>query len=226
MIKELNLWAQNSLRSLELQILHPKNVRERKRKLKNAKRKILIDCGSNLGRVLEDFVNKRHGYIFYAFEPQPELSETLDALINKYKNTSITLLKKAVWIKNETLKFYLATKWGSGYKDGSTLISNHTNNSSAVDYNHPIEVEAIDFNEWFLNTVMPEADDYIVIKMDIEGAEYDVLEKMLANDSFKYVSELMVEFHNKMNESISNERHLKLLNSLKANKSLKLTIWK
>lgn len=224
-MKDRKYWFKNTLRSLYLWFFYPLKCIARIKKKNNSSKKILIDCGANSGQVLERFINKRINYSFYAFEPQPELSEVLENMIANHPNVPVQLHKKAVWTKNEMLSFFLATNWGSGYKDGSTLLTNHTKNSSAVDYNKPIMVEAIDFVEWFHATIQPSIDDYIVIKMDIEGAEYDVLEKMVENGDFNYISELLVEFHYKMNTSISAERHFKLLNSLKKYTSLKLTIW-
>jgi hypothetical protein len=36
---------------------------------------------------------------------------------------------------------------------------------------------------------------FVVVKMDVEGAEYAVLEQLLHNGTITLVSELMVEFH-------------------------------
>ena len=38
-------------------------------------------------------------------------------------------------------------------------------------------------------------DDYIILKMDVEGAEYKVLEKMINENTINYVNKLYVEFH-------------------------------
>ena len=40
-------------------------------------------------------------------------------------------------------------------------------------------------------------DDFIVCKMDIEGAENDVLEKMISDGSIEYINILYLEPHNK-----------------------------
>ena len=38
-------------------------------------------------------------------------------------------------------------------------------------------------------------DDYIVIKMDIEGAEYKVLPKMIEDGSIEYINSAYIEWH-------------------------------
>jgi len=59
--------------------------------------------------------------------------------------------------------------------------------------------------------------------MDIEGAEYDVLEKMIDKGTIDFVNELIVEFHNEMDELITKNRHLQLVKRLK--KKVKLMLW-
>jgi len=38
-------------------------------------------------------------------------------------------------------------------------------------------------------------DDYVIVKMDIEGAEFDILPALLVRGAFPYIDELYVEFH-------------------------------
>ena len=56
-----------------------------------------------------------------------------------------------------------------------------------------IKVKAIDFGQWLKNNYRKE--DVVFVKMDIEGAEYPVLEKMLKDGSMTYVDRLYIEFH-------------------------------
>jgi len=56
-----------------------------------------------------------------------------------------------------------------------------------------ITVDSLDFSNFILKNFSKE--DHIVVKMDIEGAEYEVLEKMIKDDSIDYLNELIVEFH-------------------------------
>jgi FkbM family methyltransferase len=62
------------------------------------------------------------------------------------------------------------------------------------------EVPAIDFSRWLKEMVArhTEADcskPFIVVKMDIEGAEYAVLEELVNDGAIALVNDLMVEFH-------------------------------
>ena len=58
-----------------------------------------------------------------------------------------------------------------------------------------VEVPAIDFAAWLTKNVKLE--DYVVVKMDIEHAEYAVLPRMLATGAACLVDELYLECHSK-----------------------------
>jgi len=183
-----------------------------------AKRKIFIDCGSNTCRVLEARILKGTEREFFAFEPQPELSTCAEEMRRKYPSVPIHFFGKAVWVYDGSINLYLATNWGPNHKGGSTLLAGHVKNESQVDYSHPIRVECIDFSEWIRRHFSKR--DHIVVKMDVEGAEYPILEKMVADASIDYVSELLVEFHWQMNESITKARHDSLRKALEGRVSV------
>ncbi len=204
MRKELSLIKRQLVRKSDF-LRHPIKFLKRLQKRNNAKRQIYVDCGANTGQVLKSFIEKNPNLECHIFEPQPELEEQLTALIKEHKGTSITYQKKAVWTKDKTLNFYLATEWEENHKGSSTLLDNHTNNLSKVDYDHPVEVEAIDFDQWISKELNPSKNDYFILKMDIEGAEYDVLSKLIESGNINFISELIVEFHHQMIETISKQ---------------------
>jgi len=224
MRKELSILKRQLIRESDF-IRHPLKFTRRLNKRVNAKRQIYIDCGANTGQVLTSFIEKNKNLECHIFEPQPELEKPLKDLIRKHRDVSIHYYKKAVWTKDEKLEFYLATEWEVNHKGGSTLLNNHTNNLSKIDYNSPVQVDAIDFTNWLQHQLQPSQDDYIILKMDIEGAEYEVLEKMIASGSMSYISELIVEFHHQMIEDITENRHDALIRNLKGYGSLKLVTW-
>jgi len=47
--------------------------------------------------------------------------------------------------------------------------------------------------------------------MDIEGAEYKVLDSMIKNGSMEYIDKFLVEFHNKKYPEIDSEQEYKNL---------------
>lgn len=167
-------------------------------------KKIFLDCGGNIGQSINRFKNTSlysSDFIIYSFEPVPSLN-------NKYKKMeNIIFSDKAVWIKDSEIDFYVGKVRGG---IGSTLIKEKF--SCRPDFEHPIKVKCFDFSKWVINNFTKE--DYIILKMDIEGAEYDVLEKMIDDGSINYINKAFIEFHfRKM--KIKEDRHFSLINRLK-----------
>jgi len=180
-----------------------------------------IDCGANTCKVLRDNIIKFPHFEFYAFEPQPDLSNACREIISQYPNVKITYCNKAIWIKNERRPLYLATRWKQDYKGGSTLLSDHKKTFASIDYLNPVFVDAIDFSEWLSDNFC--SDDYVVVKMDIEGAEYDVLEKVIRDGNHRIIKKAIVEFHIRLNNSITRQRHRQLVANIRS--FAELVIW-
>ena len=175
--------------------------------------KIFIDLGAYKGDTLEtalkmfsDFDN------FYAFEPLKGHFDIMQARFGNNENTF--LINAAADIVTGKKIFYLG-RGSSAEEAGSLFIR-----KKDVHKDKAVMVETVDISQFIINTF--HRDDTIVLKLDIEGKEYDVLEKMLADDSICYISKLYCEWHNYLLEEISQERHEKLLSALRA-KGLPMT---
>ena len=158
-------------------------------------RKIFIDCGCNQGQSIKLFRRSRlysPEFIIYGFEANPACFRYLE----KFKGDFVQLANQAVWIKDETRDFYLSSFINAV---GSSLKTEKK--SGRMNKAHPITVQCFDFSKWILNNFT--GNDYIILKMDIEGAEYDVLNKMINDRSINLIKKAFVEFHvDKMNIDI------------------------
>jgi FkbM family methyltransferase len=134
-------------------------------------------------------MKKNEDYEYFLFEPLPLFKGIGKRLATKFPNVSITYSTKAIWTENGKMNFYLSTRSNKG----SSLCKNKV--SGRMDHDNPITVETLDFSKWIEQNFSK--DDYIVIKMDIEGAEYEVIPKMIEDKTIDYVNEMMVEFHSK-----------------------------
>ena len=139
-------------------------------------KKIYIDCGVFTGNTIDPYYDD---YVVYGFEPNPN---KFDKLVKKYEKA--TLYNKAVWVNDGKMGFHLTVR-----NESCSLFERK-------DEKEIVTVESINFNKWIKETF--NEDDYIIIKMDIEGAEYTVLNDMLDNGSMKYVNEIFIEFHNRV----------------------------
>ena len=157
--------------------------------------KVFIDCGAYTGDTIKEFFNwgsivdDPKKYKIYAFEPNPNMQKPLLDIESQYNN--ITYISKAVWTKNKAIKFAVDK---SGDPLGSTAMKSKTN---IWDKFPKITVEAIDFSAWLKQF----ENDEVIIKMDIEGAEFPVLEKMIKDKTIHIPKIILVEFHpNKVRE--------------------------
>lgn len=151
---------------------------------------LIIDCGANMGLSILFFSKTYPNSRIIAFEPDRVVLPYLKKNIKSQQLTNVELHEKAIWIKNEKLKFF--TDHGLGGRIG-------------VEYRNqkPIEVEALRLKDFL---------DYEVdmLKIDIEGAEYEVLKDCKGH--LGKVKNIFVEYHSTIRE----EQHLEdILNILK-----------
>lgn len=148
------------------------------------KRYIFIDGGSYRGRQIALFeksiMYSQHSWEMFAFEANPALASQIPARSN------LTVLNKAIWIRNGEIKFHLCKNLMSS----SILEYKITGHTSAS----PVKAKSIDFGRWIKNNFSN--DDYILVEFDIEGAEYAVLDKMTLDGSIGYINGFIIEFHN------------------------------
>ena len=77
-----------------------------------------------------------------------------------------------------------------------------------LDKKNPLKVPSIDFSKWIKKTF--KKSDYIVVKMNVEGAEYEVFEKMLADNTLEYINEIYVQWHwSKMGYNYKKHKEIK-----------------
>lgn len=166
---------------------------------------LFIDCGTNLGQGLYHFNKKFNlfnnpNWDIYTFEPNPYIN--LDKMFLDVKN--ITKINKAIWINNtKTIEFMckgkkdeqFRTKINEGrYQGGGSQLSFlHKFELPAHDESTIVNVETIDFNEFLKE--QSKHYDKIYVKMDIEGAEFDIIDHLIQNDTLKLIYELYVELH-------------------------------
>lgn len=158
-------------------------------------RKVFIDAGAYNGDTVKQFFNwglingNPHEYKVYAFEPNPNMKKQMEDVASQYEN--VEYIPKAVWVADEPIQFAVDT---TPTPLGSTVMSGKTNIWD--NFGH-VKVEAVDFSEWLKQFI----NDEVIIKMDIEGAEFPVLEKMIMDKTIFIPKKLMVEFHpNKVKE--------------------------
>ncbi len=161
--------------------------------------KIFVDCGFNAGEMLERFVNALPDFRFYGFEVNYQYFAESAAELQKRHPNILGLNFSAVSDHDGTASFHIAGQKRGILRAEATSILPDFHEEEFIQ-ERPYEVPAIDFSRWLKEVVArhTEADGskpFVVVKMDIEGAEYAVLEQLVHDGTITLVSELMVEFH-------------------------------
>ncbi len=146
--------------------------------------KILIDCGAYTGDSLP-LLLKVFGPFdrILCFEANARLSVEKP---EGYEGT-FQVLRAVVWHEDASLRFFL----GEHDEQSSVMKNKCTGN---LTYERSDIIPAINFSHWIENNTSP--NDCITVKMDIEGAEFSVLESLINHPACMRIEHLLVEWHN------------------------------
>ncbi len=147
---------------------------------------IVLDCGANVGRITS-YLSITDATI-YAFEPDPIAFKILSRRCKKKIN--VECINKGVWDKDAVIKMYRRKEMRdeeSSFTIGSSIIASK-NNVDSSSYN---EIEVIDlFN--FIRQLNKKVD---LVKVDIEGAEIEILKKIITEDAHTMFKIMFIETH-------------------------------
>jgi FkbM family methyltransferase len=147
---------------------------------------VFIDCGAHCGesilRAKNQFgINTR----IISFEPIPYFAEEIRKIWEN--DESVDVINAAVWVEDGISEFQLS----STITDGSSLLK-----ISPEEYKDEyliIKVNTFDFSNFLKQ--FKEKDFKLIVKFDIEGAEYQVLSKMIEEGTINYIDEFWGEWH-------------------------------
>lgn len=132
----------------------------------------IIDCGANIGLSVLYFKKMFPGSIITAFEPDEKLFDTLKSNVEAFQFDNVCLINKGLWKEDGRLSFI------SEGADGGKI------NFNSEPSTHSIAVTR-------LSNYLNQKIDFL--KIDIEGAEFDVLEE--CKDKLENVQRIFLEYH-------------------------------
>lgn len=163
---------------------------------------LAIDCGANVGRLTQIMANT--GADVIAFEPDENLIHHLTKISDSWPN--VIVRNAAVGIEEGTVELFRSPNYDNNVfresvknttvpntglasqTDGTRDLDgvNTSDNSTTVELVNIIEV---------LKENIAKRGRIALLKIDIEGAELDVLEKMIEEDLFKDIGFTVAELH-------------------------------
>jgi len=139
--------------------------------------KVFLDIGAHVGETLQVAMEPRWGFDrIYSFEPAPQCWPVLEAMADE----RVIILPFGLWSSDATLVLHDPGQVGASLIEDKKLTGTVS------------EVEVRDAAAWFEENVR--ASDEVVVKVNCEGAECDVLDRLLEADQLSKVDELLVHF--------------------------------
>jgi len=139
----------------------------------------IIDCGSNIGMSILYFKMLYPYSRILAFEPGEETYFCLEENVKNNGLNSVAIHKAALFNKEGTIDFYYDQD-----NVGSLVMSTKQNRMP----NQRRSVEAS-----ILSKYIDEEVDFL--KIDIEGAELEVIEELINARKLSYVKQMVIEYH-------------------------------
>jgi len=142
-----------------------------------------IDCGGNIGQSVEYALQLEGIDKVDTFEP---FEMNYSHITEKYgENEKVFLHTKAVSTENKSARFYVQD-WGA--RTGSSLELG----KSSTTPNKFIDVECVDICQWIRENLKEE--NYNIFKIDIEGTEYEVIDKILSEELDVLIDKWLIEW--------------------------------
>lgn len=164
---------------------------------------IFLDLGTHYGQGLREFINRfdmNEEWEIHTFEANPLTYEIFKNNYHK-ENPWVIAHNEAVSDHNGEITVNLETPHGeSATGMGSSVIDlsiwNPWGGELRENFKSQAVVPCMDLSEFILTNYT--LNNKIIIKMDIEGSEYDTLEKMIVAGALNYVDHISVEWHSRM----------------------------
>lgn len=146
---------------------------------------ICIDCGANRGK----FINAaRHcGGTVYAFEPNPILFYWLQRRFGN--DESVHLYNAAVGAADGTATFYRYPDRPDD--EAGNIVGVFEDGQSAQE----TQVRVMDLTTFLQREIIDRGKQVYLLKIDIEGAEFDVLPRLIETGTYKCAKYIGIETH-------------------------------
>jgi FkbM family methyltransferase len=195
---------------------------------------VLLDLGTHYGQGLREFIERfgvNDTWSVFTFEANPV---TFEIFRKEYHSLTpfVGATNAAVSDHFGTITLNIETPPNEGDTgQGSSVIPLDNwdpwgNTTLGTHFKTQVTVNCLDFSKFIADNFTKE--DNIIVKMDIEGSEYDVLEKMIADGTIEYLNHISVEWHSRFfsNKEETELREKTVIDKLKTYDGLVLESWR
>lgn len=161
--------------------------------------KYFLDCGTHLFQGLKEFdkiYKFDNSWKIYSFEANPiTYKQSKQFLVDGLQNLDITHENLAVSNEDSEIQINCQILPDSANGQGSNILKDPPNRDIDGGYDfkwHTEKVKCFDLSSFITNLKDVEV---LILKLDIEGAEFQVLEKMINDKTYEKINEMYIEFH-------------------------------
>ena len=152
---------------------------------------LCVDLGANVGSITRRMALT--GADVISFEPDPGAFAALQEAVQDLPN--VTLVHKAAGHQADSLLLRRAARWSpddpAGHTQGSSLVHGDTGGSDE----NAIQVDVVDIISYLEGLDR----DIRILKMDIEGAEWEILDRLVDHPILARIDCIFVETHERQN---------------------------
>ena len=151
------------------------------------KRKVLLDIGAHTGESVRRFYRQRSDadeFEIYCFEPDPDTFDILFRQVGAMPNVHCFCAALSDRDGERTLHCGTVNQG-----EGSTFLAGKQ--TGGLQTTKPVATMAV--SDWFARMVRSQ--DYCIVKMNVEGAEYELLPAMTSAGLMDGIDELYVQWH-------------------------------
>jgi FkbM family methyltransferase len=149
---------------------------------------VFIDLGSHKGKIIRKFMASKlysPDFVIHAFEVSP----VLPVSVFEHYPKGVIIHKSAAWTSAGELEFYVCPT--NKESQGPSVFKEKTTGN--LDKGHPVKVKCFDFSSWLKSKFAPT--DNIIVKCNIEGAEYPIFRHLWEQGTIGYIKKLFLRTH-------------------------------
>jgi len=146
---------------------------------------VVLDFGANVGRTVKAFADR--GCIVFGYEPNPDAFVVLSARVGRRRG--VTLENVAVGEADGTARLYLHKGYRGGdhnHLESSSLLADKSNVDPDRFYDVPVRDAA---------ALVARHPRVALVKIDVEGAEYAILKRLILSGAIDRIDRIAVETH-------------------------------